>query len=52
MRLCDPNAKRPMAGKTIKSYWADIPVGSTRDLGTITPSADAAVPASEPAAPQ
>jgi acyl dehydratase len=27
-----------MTEKTIKYYWEDMPVGSTRDLGTITPT--------------
>ena len=29
-----------MTEKTIKYYWEDMPVGSTRDLGTITPTAE------------
>ena len=29
-----------MTEKFIKYYWEDMPVGSTRDLGTITPTAE------------
>ena len=29
-----------MTEKSIKYYWEDMPVGSTRDLGTITPTAE------------
>jgi len=29
-----------MTEKCIKYYWEDMPVGSTRDLGTITPTAE------------
>jgi len=29
-----------MTEKTIKYYWEDMPVGSTRDLGSITPTAE------------
>ena len=29
-----------MTETSIKYYWEDMPVGSTRDLGTITPTAD------------
>ncbi|MBK6928051.1 MAG: MaoC family dehydratase [Comamonadaceae bacterium] len=29
-----------MTEKSIKYYWEDMPVGSTRDLGSITPTAE------------
>ena len=29
-----------MTPKTIKHYWEDMPVGSVRDLGSITPTAE------------
>jgi hypothetical protein len=29
-----------MTETSIKYYWEDMPVGSTRDLGTITPTAE------------